>query len=231
MLIYIEGNIGTGKTTFINLLTSYLSRFHEINRNAKVTLEPVDEWMKTEDSDGQNILQKFYGDQEKWSFAFQMNSFISRVKKVQDDYFTPSKDNMEKMLFVERSIYTDRHCFAKLCYKNGKMTKLEYDIYCKWNDWLSQQFNVIPDLYIYLRCQPSINDTRVKVRARSSEENIPLEYLEALHQKHDEWLDSEKENGVPVYVIDATQNFKEPAVMNKIFEELYDFLKTFLDEK
>ena len=231
MLIYIEGNIGTGKTTFINLLTSYLSRFHDINHDAQVTLEPVDEWMNTKDSDGHNILQKFYGDQEKWSFAFQMNSFISRVKKIQDDYFSPSYLDMKKLLFVERSIYTDRHCFAKLCWENGKMTKLEYDIYCKWNDWLSQQFNVMPDVYIYLRCEPTINDIRVKERARSSEENIPIEYLKALHEKHDEWMNLEKEKGVPVYVIDATQNFKDPKVMDKIFEELFEFLKTFLDEK
>lgn len=231
MLFYIEGNIGTGKTTFINLLTSYLSRFHEINHDAQVTLEPVDEWMNTEDSDGLNILQKFYGDQEKWSFAFQMNSFISRVKKVQDDYFSPSKDDMKKLLFVERSIYTDRHCFAKLCYESGKMTKLEYDIYCKWNDWLSQQFNVTPDVYIYLRCEPTINEARVKERARSSEENIPIEYLKALHEKHDEWMGFEKDHGIPVYVIDAAQNFKDPVVMDKIFEELYEFLKEFVTTK
>jgi deoxycitidine kinase len=231
MLFYIEGNIGTGKTTFINLLTSYLSRFHDIDHDAQVTLEPVDEWMETEDSDGQNILQKFYGDQEKWSFAFQMNSFISRVKKIQDDYFSPSYLDMKKLLFVERSIYTDRHCFAKLCYESGKMTKLEYDIYCKWNDWLSQQFNVTPDVYIYLRCDPSINDDRIKERARSSEENIPIEYLKALHEKHDEWMGFEKDHGVPVYVIDATQNFKDPAVMDKIFEELFEFLKDFVTKK
>jgi deoxyadenosine/deoxycytidine kinase len=131
-------------------------------------------------------------------------------------------------VFVERSIYTDYHCFAKLCYQSGKMTKLEYDIYCKWNDWLSTQFNVMPDVYIYLRCEPNINDIRVKERARSSEEHIPIEYLEALHEKHDEWLNFEKEKGVPVYVIDATQNFKDPLVMDKIFEELFVFLKTFL---
>ena len=231
MMFYIEGNIGTGKTTFINLLTSYLSRFHDINHDAQVTLEPVDEWMETEDSDGQNILQKFYGDQEKWSFAFQMNSFISRVKKIQDDYFSPSYLDMKKLLFVERSIYTDRHCFAKLCWENGKMTKLEYDIYCKWNDWLSQQFNVMPDVYIYLRCEPTINDKRVKERARNSEENIPIEYLKALHDKHDDWMRFEKDHGVPVYVIDATQNFKDPEVMDKIFEGLFEFLKEFVTKK
>ena len=58
MLIYIEGNIGTGKTTFLNLLEKYLKRFENINYDARIVLEPVDEWMETKDSDGQNILEK-----------------------------------------------------------------------------------------------------------------------------------------------------------------------------
>ena len=206
MLFYIEGNIGTGKTTFINLLNSYLSRFHEINHDAHVTLEPVDEWMETEDSDGQNILQKFYGDQEKWSFAFQMNSFISRVKKIQDDYFSPSKDDMKKILFVERSIYTDRHCFAKLCWENGKMTKLEYDIYCKWNDWLIETFNVKPCGYIYLRTSPEVCSDRINARSRNEEGGIPIDYLEKLHNSHDDWLNNAT---TPVLEIDITKNYLE----------------------
>lgn len=243
MIIYVEGNIGSGKTTFINLLQDYLSKFDVLNKNAKLVLEPVDEWLKTEDSDGENILQKFYGDQEKWSFAFQMNSFISRVKKIQDEFHNgddkplyndvPKESQlitnynvMEKLVFVERSIYTDYHCFAKLCYENGKMTKLEYDIYCKWNDWLSEQFNVKPDAYIYLRSDPTINDERIKERSRMGEDGIPLDYLKALHEKHDEWLNFEKEH-VPVYVVDSTQNFKKKEVMDTIFEGIFEFVKTF----
>jgi len=221
MIIYIEGNIGTGKSTFIEKLHSYLNKFDATQLNVKLVLEPVDEWLKTEDSDGQNILQKFYGNQEKWAFTFQMNSFISRVKKIQDEFNDNYKDTL---LFVERSIFTDRHCFAKLCYENGKMTKLDYDIYCKWNDWLSEQFKVKPDAYIYLRCEPSENVKRIKERARNSEESIPIEYLESLHEKHDEWMNFEKEN-VPVYIVDAMKNFKDESVMDKIVENLVNFVK------
>lgn len=230
MLIYIEGNIGTGKSTFVDKLSSYLPNLTELNVDPKMILEPVDEWLETKDSDGQHILQKFYGDQTKWAFTFQMNSFISRVKRIQDEMFRDD-NGKEKMAFVERSIYTDRNCFAKLCHESGKMTSLEYDIYCKWNDWLSKQFNVRPDVYIYLRCLPEVNDQRIKERARSSEESIPLEYLEALHDKHDEWMEFEKDHGVPVYVIDANRNFKDPVEMTKIFEELMVFLKTIVDKK
>jgi len=221
MIIYIEGNIGTGKSTFIEKLQSYLNKFDATQLNVKLVLEPVDEWLKTEDSDGQNILQKFYGNQEKWAFTFQMNSFISRVKKIQDEFNDNYKDTL---LFVERSIFTDRHCFAKLCYENGKMTKLDYDIYCKWNDWLSEQFKVKPDAYIYLRCEPSENVKRIKERARNSEESIPIEYLESLHEKHDEWMNFEKEN-VPVYIVNAMKNFKDESVMDKIVENLVNFVK------
>ena len=41
------------------------------NSQKQIILEPVDEWIALEDIDGINILEKFYGDQEKWSFSFQ----------------------------------------------------------------------------------------------------------------------------------------------------------------
>ena len=52
MLIYIEGNIGSGKSTFNSLLKDYLSKFESLELDARVILEPVDEWMETKDSDG-----------------------------------------------------------------------------------------------------------------------------------------------------------------------------------
>ena len=65
MIIYVEGNIGSGKTTFINNLDRFLEQFNSLNKDARIVLEPVDDWIKTLDSDGQNILEKFYGDQYK----------------------------------------------------------------------------------------------------------------------------------------------------------------------
>ena len=47
-----------------------------------VIQEPVDEWINTQDSDGTNILDKFYSDQNRWSFTFQMNSLLAEFINV-----------------------------------------------------------------------------------------------------------------------------------------------------
>ena len=76
-------------------------------------------------------------------FGFQMNSFISRIKKIED---CKAKNSIA---FIERSVYTDRYCFAKNCFESGKMNKIEYDIYCRWHDWLCKSFDVdLKHLYI-----------------------------------------------------------------------------------
>ena len=47
-----------------------------------------------------------------------MNSFISRIKRIED--MDTVSDGKESLIFAERSIYTDKRCFAELCYENGK---------------------------------------------------------------------------------------------------------------
>lgn len=229
--VYIEGGIASGKSTFVELLKDFIHEFYNQHLDVKLVQEPVDEWMKTCDSDGKNILSKFYGDQDRWAFTFQMNSFISRAHKIQCvideiDNNNKHKDPVNRLkpaLICERSVYTDRHVFARNCYESGKMTKLEYDVYCKWNDWLSDKFNLRPNAYIYLRCNPNINYERIEKRSRDGEENIPLEYLQNIHKKHDEWMAKEKET-IPVFTIDVTEDFTSKKRMTEIFDELYDFI-------
>ena len=84
-----------------------------------------------------------------------MNSFISRVNKVEENL---KKDCLN---IIERSIYTDKNCFAKNCLESGKMTELEWNVYEKWHDWLSQKFNVKPDIYIYLQTTPEVCNKRI----------------------------------------------------------------------
>ena len=191
--IYIEGNIGVGKSTFLKLLEEEL--------NYPVVYEPVDEWVKTCDSDGKNILDKFYQNSERWSFAFQMNSFISRIKKIEE-----TKGNVR---FIERSVFTDRKCFAENCYIDGKMTKLEYDIYKNWHDWLCKKFNITPKYFIYLKTSPNICFERIKKRSRKEECNIPIHYLDNIHTHHEKWMEENKKLGIKVLTIDVSTNFYE----------------------
>ena len=60
-IISIEGNIGSGKST----LLSNLRQHYENNSNVVFLKEPVDEWEKIKDENGETILKKFYADQEK----------------------------------------------------------------------------------------------------------------------------------------------------------------------
>ena len=229
--IYIEGNIGSGKTTFLHNLKKYINNLAEYGIDASIVYEPVDLWLQTKDIDGKNILEKFYEDQERWSYLFQMNSFISRIKVIDEELNKPKLCDFEgqplnKIVFIERSIFTDKNCFAKLCYENGKMTQLEYDTYCKWNNWLSEQFNAKADGYIYLKCDPKENSNRIKSRSREGEEGIPISYLEQLHEKHEVWMTKEKEENIPVLDINAMENLKNEDKMYEVYQEIVKFINT-----
>ena len=68
-IIYVEGNIGTGKTTFLKNLNV------EDNYKIQILFEPVDEWIKS------GMLRKFYSDPEKFSFLFQCYCLFTRFKQ------------------------------------------------------------------------------------------------------------------------------------------------------
>ena len=42
------------------------------------------------------------------------------------------------------------------------MNKIEYDIYCRWHDWLCGSFDVKPAAFIYLRVEPEVSYERIK---------------------------------------------------------------------
>ena len=198
MNIHIEGNIGAGKSTMLKYLKS--------NFDCNISQEPVKEWLNLSDGHD-NILQKFYSDINRWSFAFQMNCFISRTHQTKQ---LPKND----LNFIERSVYSDR-IFALNCYNSGNMNKIEFDIYEKWSNWLLNELCEKVDAIIYLRSSPEVSAKRIKERSRNSESEIPIEYLKELHKLHDEWLMNKKD--IPVLILDAdTVNYNNKKVINKI---------------
>jgi deoxyadenosine/deoxycytidine kinase len=202
--IIIEGNIGSGKTTFVN----YISKNF---KDATVNYEPVEKWQSYKDEQDINLLNNFYNDQQRWGYTFQNMAFMTRVK----DLIKPCDT---KYKFIERSIYTDRNCFALNCYETGKINKMEWEIYTDWFNWLSNSFDVKPDGYIYLRVKPDICLERINKRNRQEESGIPIEYLENIHIKHDDWLLNEKK--IPILVLDWNCSFD-----NNIKDVIESFIK------
>ena len=64
-IITLEGNIGAGKSTFLDKLkTKYASR-----NDVLFLQEPVDTWSQIQQN-GKTLLELFYENQKKYSFQF-----------------------------------------------------------------------------------------------------------------------------------------------------------------
>ena len=176
-IISIEGNIGSGKSTLVEELRK------KFGNNKKVCFlqEPVDIWNTIKDKDGNTMIAKFYADTKKYSFAFQMMAYISRLSILKAEL---KKDY--DIIFTERCLLTDRNVFAKMLHDDGKIVQVEYQIYNKWFDEFIRDFPKIE--YIYLKTCPQIAFDRIIKRGRAGE-NIPLEYLQTCHGYHENWLE------------------------------------------
>ena len=183
--ISIEGNIGSGKST----LLANLREHYKNNDNVIFLKEPVDEWAKIKDINGTTILEKFYADQEKYSFSFQMMAYVSRIKVLRDTLKekTIGQEKKQYIIITERSLYTDKMVFAKMLYDSGKIEDVNYQIYLNWFDTFSGEFPV--HKVIYVKAAPEKCYARIAKRSREGEENIPLEYLTACSLYHDNMLD------------------------------------------
>ena len=191
-IVSIEGNIGSGKST----LLSNLRQYYENNSNVVFLKEPVDEWEKIKDENGETILKKFYADQEKYSFPFQMMAYVSRIKVLRDTLKTIKTDTENKNIIIitERSLYTDKMVFAKMLYDSKKIEHVNYQIYLNWFDTFSDEFPV--NKVVYVKTSPDKCYQRIVKRSRTGEENIPLEYLTSCSIYHDNMLDKENQNCV-----------------------------------
>ena len=106
LIISIEGNIGSGKSTFIKKLEEHWNSSSQLDEKRIFFLsEPVDEWLTIKDENDEHILSKFYNDQEKYSFTFQMMAYISRLNKLKQAIeMLKLKKNDE--IITERSLMT-----------------------------------------------------------------------------------------------------------------------------
>tara|TARA_B110001450_G_scaffold221352_3_gene217348 strand:+ start:493 stop:1197 length:705 start_codon:yes stop_codon:yes gene_type:complete len=187
LIISLEGNIGSGKSTLMKYLEENLDEFLNLNKfNKKVCFlqEPVSSWSNIiDESDGKNVIQKFYENNAKYAFAFQMMAYISRLA-----LFRKALNENYDIIFTERSMYTDRNIFAKMLYETGDIGSIEYQIY---NTWFDEFTDCLQNMKIvYVITEPNTCYQRIVKRDRDGE-TIPLDYLTNCHEHHESWLNSD----------------------------------------
>lgn len=212
-LIFVEGNIGAGKSTFLKILGKYLP--------AVITLEPCDEWQNV---GGHNLLQAYYEDISRWACLFQMYANITRIQK-QEKW--SHKDG--KIQIMERSWFTDRYCFARSLYDTSNIDELSWNVFVRlWDfNFTRVQF---PVGFIYLRVAPEVCMDRMKKRARTEEVGVSFEYLSRLHDYHEQLLVDKSVDSVvsdvPVLILDGSLDFKNDEAVQRMFvRQILDFLK------
>lgn len=178
IIISIEGNIGVGKSSFVDILGSVIP-------DSETVGEPVELWKSLKDKDDKNILQKFYGDMSRWSYTFQNLACISRMTKIEDVL----KSSKSKYIFLDRSLGTDKNVFEKMLYDDGYITEIEHSMYNMWCDFYSKYVQKdYLNIIIYMKASSHTVLNRIRKRGRIEESEISVEYLEKLNVYHDKWL-------------------------------------------
>jgi deoxyadenosine/deoxycytidine kinase len=195
-LIAIEGNIGVGKSTLIDIIKNNID-------NCEVVNEPVDMWLNITNEQNENILELFYKDISRWSYSFQNIACVTRMIKLEDIIKSTDKE----YIFLDRSLGTDKHVFEKMLYDSNNISEIEHKMYNIWFDFYEKHVRSQTDnIIIYLRAMPQTCLNRIQKRNRNEEKTITLEYLEKLHKYHDDWLLNN--NTKNVVIIDYETEFE-----------------------
>jgi len=172
MLVFLEGNISGGKSTLNHLVRE------KALPNVEVIDEPVDIWREI------GLLDNFYKDITRWSYTFQNVAFITKMMELE------KATDPNKIYIIERSPFADRKIFAQMCYEGGQMTQMEWDAYSLWYNHYIQKISDYK--FVYIKTSPETCKERITSRGRPEEQSIPLEYLQKLNEKHEDWFTQEQ---------------------------------------
>ena len=182
-IISIEGNIGAGKSTFV----AELKILYAERKDIVFLQEPVDAWAEIT-QDGKTMLELFYENQKKYSFAFQVMAYMSRLRMIKAEIEKALILSDTKIIVMERSLDADRHIFAKMLYEDGMIEKCMYEIYQLMSDDGLKEYS--SDGIIWLNTGAEECHRRIGKRGREGEEMIGMEYLKKCDRYHGEWLNA-----------------------------------------
>jgi len=182
--ISIEGNIGAGKSTVINEMKEYIKQT-ELEKRIVFLKEPVDVWESTIDPDsGKNMIELFYENPAKWSFAFQIMAFSTQQKLIEE---TVKQFPEVEVIVSERSVEAGRNIFTQMLKDSNHISPVEKQIY----ELLYKNHQYPLYMSIFLDIPPEICFERVQTRAREGEvgkTGISIDYLKGCDYYYRQWL-------------------------------------------
>jgi len=194
IFIGIAGMIGAGKSTLATALGQHLG--------IDCYYEPV------ADSE---YLEDFYRDTARYSFAMQVYLLNRRFQQHQEIIWRG------KSAVQDRTIYEDS-IFAKILAKTGLMDPRDYGTYIELFRNMSN-FMCKPSVIVFLDVSPEASADRIKLRSRNVEGGIQLDYLKALYDGYQEFVE-DVSKVIPVIRVDY-ERFPSVEAMAQVIQREY----------
>lgn len=166
MVIIVDGVVGAGKSTLSEKISKTLNIpvFYELQNQTTM-----------------NLLEDFYRDKSRWSFALQIHFLNERFRMIKEIHKNGSG-------ILDRSIFGDR-IFAQMLNEDGWMTDDEFDTYSTLlNNMLEHAKK--PDLLVYIDCDLETAMSRINKRGREMEQRVDEIYWKRLNDKYTSWYNS-----------------------------------------
>ena len=201
MHIAIAGNIGSGKTTLTTMLAKrygWKPRFESVDYNP--------------------YLEDYYKDIKRWSFPMEVFFLKERFK----DLLEISRS--EESVVQDRSIYEGVYVFTENNYAMGNLDDRDYETYMELFEDMTDAVQ-FPDLMIYLRASVSHLVSNIEKRGREYEQKMPLDYLENLNKRYEEFIKEKYKGRVLTIDVDNLDYQHQPKdfgfITDKIDRELF----------
>ena len=204
MQIAIAGNIGSGKTTLTTMLAE------------RYGWQP-----KFESVDYNPYLEDYYRDIQRWSFAMEVFFLKERFKALLDIQKT-SHNTIQ-----DRSIYEGVFIFTANNYAMGNLNERDYSTYMELFEQMTREIEM-PDLMIFLRSSVAHLVQNIEKRGRNYEKKIPIEYLENINRRYDDFTAKQYKGRVLTIDVDKLDFQHRPKdfglITDKIDRELFGLL-------
>lgn len=198
--IFIEGNIGAGKSTLICEMARQLRMTMSIP--VLPILEKVSEWTNV---DGVNLLDKVYKDPAGWAYVFQQNVLASRVMQIAETLAEARIDAevQDVLVLCERSLFSGRHVFAELLHGLGAFNSTQWTLYTtQWKFMRGIAYPGVVAGVVYLDMSVAQCKANVTSRQREGEDVVTEDYLTAVRDAYHDYMYEDEDcwGGAPVRV-------------------------------
>lgn len=140
-------------------------------------------------------MEDYYKDIHRWSFCLETFFLKERFR----DLLAISRT--DKDVIQDRSIFEGVHVFAANNQSMGNMEQRDYNTFLE----LFQQMTSVarmPDLMIYLRASIPHLVANIQKRGRDYEQSIPIDYLQNLNNRYEDFIQNKYEGRVLVIDVD-----------------------------